>query len=180
MARGDSHIDSGPRADHHIGLMQAHYPVRDTGRGEKRRRCHGGPPGKDHPAAQEPLHHHHPVAPLQRQGPMSMNPRRPACAVHRDRGPMLSVSLRRGPGGDPATRASTDRPGPRGCSPGSARWPGASRWVRGRRCGQYIKPRLTSQPVRCSGLPPVSRASAQTHPVPGTVRRSARVVGTGA
>jgi hypothetical protein len=27
MACGDSHVDSGPRADHHIGLMQAHDPV---------------------------------------------------------------------------------------------------------------------------------------------------------
>jgi len=37
--RGDGHIDSGPRADHHIGTVQAHHPVRDICRGEKHRSC---------------------------------------------------------------------------------------------------------------------------------------------
>lgn len=39
MACGTGHIDGGPWADHHIGTVQAHYPVRDIGRGEKHRRC---------------------------------------------------------------------------------------------------------------------------------------------
>ena len=38
MVRGEGHIDGGPRADHHIGTVQAHHPVRDIGRGEKHRR----------------------------------------------------------------------------------------------------------------------------------------------
>ena len=46
--------------------------------------------------------------------------------------------------------------------------------------GSTIKPRLSSQPVRCSGLPPASRFPAQTRPVPGAVRCSALEVGTGA
>jgi hypothetical protein len=51
-------IDGGPRADHYTGTMQAHHPVRDTGRGEKRCHRHGGPPGEDRPGGQARLHHH--------------------------------------------------------------------------------------------------------------------------
>jgi hypothetical protein len=42
-------------------------------------------------------------------------------------------------------------------------WPGTSAWVR-RPVRSTIRLRLTSQPVRCSGLPPASRASAETPP----------------
>src|SRR6516225_8109379 len=50
MACGAGQIDGGPRADHYIGMTQAHHPVCDTGRGEKPRRRQGGPPGEDHPS----------------------------------------------------------------------------------------------------------------------------------
>jgi len=35
MVRADGHIDGGPRSHHHIGTVQAHYPVRDICLGEK-------------------------------------------------------------------------------------------------------------------------------------------------
>src|SRR5262249_30135317 len=56
LAYGDGHIDGGPRTDHHLGAMQAHDPVRDTGRDEERRRCHGGHPSENRPGRQAPLH----------------------------------------------------------------------------------------------------------------------------
>ena len=58
MPRGSGQIDGGPRADHDNGMAQAHDPVGDTGRGEKRRCHYGDPPGQNHPSGQALVHHH--------------------------------------------------------------------------------------------------------------------------
>lgn len=58
MARRAGQVDGGRWPDHHVGTMQAHHPVRDTGRAEKRRHCQGGSRGEDRPGGQARRHHH--------------------------------------------------------------------------------------------------------------------------
>lgn len=58
MARGAGQVDGGHWPDYHVGMMQAHHPVRDTGRAEKGRHCQGGSRGEDRPGGRARRHHH--------------------------------------------------------------------------------------------------------------------------
>jgi hypothetical protein len=93
MACRAGQIDGWPRADYHHRLMQAHYPVRDIGRGEKRQHCHGSHPGQEHPPGQALAHRHLPRGTPRQQTPLGTSAHGdPLAQSHRDRRPMLGTS----------------------------------------------------------------------------------------
>jgi hypothetical protein len=135
--------------------MQVHHPVRDSGRGEKRRRCHGGSPAEDCPLRQAPLHHRLRAA-SRLSTPATANNRR----SHRGRAT---------PTGSPS-RCSTppDAWEGRALAAGGAGHPQSLDRLLGQR---YLGLRLTNQLGPCAGRPGfVAYARCQRGHAPGPGR----------